>query len=456
MGSTGRVGDPLGGVNSGGGRNASSRDASRAQSAQGAHDVERPPKRRRAAAIAVGLCIAVLVGAVAVSIGFLLRGGPSSGSAAVAPTSVPGEEAAVDAEGPNLEPGAPSQPTVQVQIPATSDIAESTTNAPITSAPTTSNPTEEPIANAPSSDAPTTSNPATSAPISSTPTIAPATPNPTAFPTGRPTLEPSVKPTDPPVIVASSTIVDAFTVLEQVGHDPTSFTQGLSYGDDGTIFETTGLHGHSKVRRINPTTFEVELSIDIDAQYFGEGCAFFTDADGNGRLIHITWREQTGFIYDAATLQRLRTFQYTTTPNRGNQGWGITYDTSKQEFIVSDGTSRLFFWDRDTLVEKRSVTVARFDGTEQARLNELELIDGLVCCNIWYSDHIICVDSETGKSVREYDMSELWPADERGHSENVLNGIALGQNHVLLTGKRWDRAFKVVFPDWTTLFDSAG
>ena len=115
---------------------------------------------------------------------------------------------------------------------------------------------------------------------------------------------------------------------------------------------------------------------------------------------------------------------------------------------MSDGTSTLFFWDRNTLAEKRSVTVTRLDGTEQARLNELELIDGLVCCNIWYSDHIICVDPVTGKSMREYDLSLLWPSEERGHSENVLNGIALGKDHILLTGKRWDRSYKVVFPDW--------
>jgi len=49
-------------------------------------------------------------------------------------------------------------------------------------------------------------------------------------------------------------------------------------------------------------------------------------------------------------------------------------------------------------------------------------------------------------------MSSLWPANQRGGSENVLNGIALGKDHVLLTGKRWDRMYKVVFPDWPELF----
>ena len=179
------------------------------------------------------------------------------------------------------------------------------------------------------------------------------------------------------------------------------FRQGLSYGIDGMLYETTGLYGQSKVRRINPHTFEVEHSVDIDEKYFGEGSTFFRDLNGNGRLIHITWLEQTGFIYDSDTLQQLHEFNFTTTPP-SHEGWGITYDASNQEFIVSDGSKFLYFWDRDSLMEKRKVEVTRLDGSYQDQLNELEYMDGLVCCNIWYSDEIICVDPTTGKSVREY------------------------------------------------------
>ncbi len=207
------------------------------------------------------------------------------------------------------------------------------------------------------------------------------------------------KSTEVPVV---NTVSSNFLVLEQVNHDPTSFTQGLSYSDDGRIYETTGLYGQSKVRCINSRTYDVDLSVDVDAKYFGEGSAFFRDSHGNGRLIHITWQEQMGFIYDSETLDKISQFKYTTTPEDGNQGWGITYDPSRQEFIVSDGTQYLYFWDRDTLAEMRRVEVTRFDGYEQRQLNELEYIDGLVCCNIWHSDDIICVDPDTGKSVKEY------------------------------------------------------
>lgn len=246
---------------------------------------------------------------------------------------------------------------------------------------------------------------------------------------------------------------ETFAVLEEVKHDRSSFTQGLSYADDKTIiFQTTGINGESKVQRINPITFDVDLSVDIDSQYFGEGSAFYRDAEGNGRLIHITWQTQTGFIYDANTLTKLNEFKYTTTPPQ-NEGWGITYNPSSEEFIVSDGSKFLYFWDRDTLIEKRKVSVTRLDGRDQDQMNELEYVDGLVCCNIWYDNHIICVDPMSGKSVREYDMSSLSPENL---ALGVLNGIALGKDHVLLTGKNWDHMYKVVFPDWKTMFNVNG
>ena len=54
------------------------------------------------------------------------------------------------------------------------------------------------------------------------------------------------------------------------------------------------------------------------------------------------------------------------------------------------------------------------------------------------------------------DMSSLWPASQRPGNTNVLNGIALGNDHVLLTGKRWDRMYKIDFPDWPSLFYDGG
>ena len=198
-----------------------------------------------------------------------------------------------------------------------------------------------------------------------------------------------------------ATISTAYTVLEQDTHDSLSFTQGISYCSDGKIYETTGLYGQSKVRRINPDTFEVEKSIDTPREFFGEGSTCFIGKDGKEYLIEITWRERRGFVYEVPSLELLHSFDYTTTAP-GNQGWGITYDPKNHELIVSDGSEYLYFWDVENFEMKRRVTVTRFDGEIQDQINELEFMDGLVCYNIWHEDEIICADPWTGKSVREY------------------------------------------------------
>mmetsp|Transcript_22424 Transcript_22424/g.48766 ORF Transcript_22424/g.48766 Transcript_22424/m.48766 type:complete len:121 (+) Transcript_22424:297-659(+) len=109
--------------------------------------------------------------------------------------------------------------------------------------------------------------------------------------------------------------------MEMIPHDPTSFTQGLSYGSDGFIYETIGRRGKSKVRRINPVTYEVETEQSIPSSLLGEGSAYYTDSSGEGKIIHITWTSQRGFIYSATNIETLKEFTYTTTAP-GNDGWG--------------------------------------------------------------------------------------------------------------------------------------
>ena len=144
-----------------------------------------------------------------------------------------------------------------------------------------------------------------------------------------------------------------YQVLQVLTHDITAFTQGLTYYQ-GYLYETTGYHGQSQVRRMDPNTGQVLEAKNVDEKYFGEGVAHFIDKNDEACLIQLTWEEKTGFIYRISDLEILKTFSYETT---NGQGWGITYDETKQEFIVSDGSAWLLFWDRDTLQEKRRVQV---------------------------------------------------------------------------------------------------
>jgi glutamine cyclotransferase len=46
-------------------------------------------------------------------------------------------------------------------------------------------------------------------------------------------------------------------VVAELAHDPTAFTQGLVFDDDGSLYESTGLEGSSTVREVDPVSGEV-------------------------------------------------------------------------------------------------------------------------------------------------------------------------------------------------------
>jgi len=237
-----------------------------------------------------------------------------------------------------------------------------------------------------------------------------------------------------------ATLLDGvrFEVLETLPHDPTCFTQGLSY-NNGILYESTGLNGKSKVRRLDATTLDVIQSIDIPREYFGEGITYH-----NGNLIQITWKKKTGFVYDANDLSLLLDFPFET---ERMEGWGITHDASNNRFIVSDGSQYLHFWDDQTLEEVgERVKVWRLDGRTARAMNELEFWRGKVLANVWYEDTILVINADTGVVESEYDFSSLWPKHERKkEGADVLNGISISQDEDVLfvTGKFWKYLFKV-------------
>lgn len=136
----------------------------------------------------------------------------------------------------------------------------------------------------------------------------------------------------------------------------------------------------------------------MESKFFAEGMQVYGEA-GNEKLIQLTWKERTGFIYDASSLEMIESFTFTTTLN---EGWGISYDKHNHEFIVSDGSSTLHFWDADSLKEKRRLKVTRQNGMDADELNELEFVKGKVLANVWYEDTILVINPSTGECEKEY------------------------------------------------------
>lgn len=239
-------------------------------------------------------------------------------------------------------------------------------------------------------------------------------------------------PPSAPVPTPTSGSVPLYTyrVKAVYPHDPLAFTQGLVY-TGGILYESTGLRGHSSLRRVALETGKVLQKTTLLPMFFGEGIAVFHD-----HIYQLTWTSGTGFVYDEKTLALQREFHF------GVEGWGMTHDDTS--LIVSDGSPNLYFWDPDTLLETRRITVR--DGTKPVEnLNELEYIDGEIYANIWQQDRIARISPRTGKVLAWIDLTGLLPTSERTGKEDVLNGIAYDPDgkRLFVTGKLWPKLFQI-------------
>lgn len=193
-----------------------------------------------------------------------------------------------------------------------------------------------------------------------------------------------------------------FEIVRQLVHDPSAFLEGLTY-EGGFLYESTGLNGKSTIRKLDAYTGEIIESYPLDSKYFGEGLAI-----AHGKAYQLTYQKKTGFIYNLTDLSKpLETFQFTSTTN---EGWGFTYNQNQDEFVMSDGSDFLHFWDGQTLTEKRKVKVTRQNGKKSDQINELEFYHGRVLANIWYEDTICVINPATGIVEKEYGKPfiEVW------------------------------------------------
>jgi glutaminyl-peptide cyclotransferase len=249
--------------------------------------------------------------------------------------------------------------------------------------------------------------------------------------------------------VDTVTIGDHYVVLQVLPHDARAFTQGLTYFD-GNLWEGTGLFTQSELRRVDPNTGDILQKHKLAGKYFGEGIAHFNDENGNARIIQITWKSGVGWIYDATSFDILREFHFAT---KTMEGWGITYNKEQKEFIVSDGSSHLFFWDRDTLQEKRRIEVfaelpSKSDPNTTKKqamheLNELEWHNGAVLANVWYQDILLKIDPITGIVQHIYNFENLYK--DRADSADCFNGISVTdkEDELWVTGKQWPVMFRI-------------
>ena len=212
---------------------------------------------------------------------------------------------------------------------------------------------------------------------------------------------------------------------------------------EGVLYESSGLYHESSVRILDPITGEVKNKSMISSAEFGEGMTYY-----DGFLVQLTWKARKGHVYSANDLQKVADFTYTTSKN--DEGWGITYNPQRKEFIVTDGSNNLVMWDSEcwrsgVCTPIRIVPCVRLDGTPAMHLNEIEFWRGRVVSNVWYENALLVIHPDTGKVEKEYDMTQLFPPNLRNPEADVLNGISTSDDPdaLYVTGKKWARVFKI-------------
>jgi glutamine cyclotransferase len=227
--------------------------------------------------------------------------------------------------------------------------------------------------------------------------------------------------------------LDGYRIVHVYPHDAQAFTQGLIFYE-GYLYESTGLYGHSSLRRVELVTGKVVQQRNLQKQFFAEGITLWQD-----KIVQLTWRSQLGFVYARDNFNPLDDFTYAT------EGWGITQDGKK--LIMSDGSDKLYFLNPATF-QRIGLVQIRDEDKPVTQLNELEYVNGEVLANIWHSERIARIDPQNGIVLGWIDLSGLRAESLKYGNQpapDVLNGIAYDtqNNRLFVTGKWWTALFEI-------------
>ena len=223
-----------------------------------------------------------------------------------------------------------------------------------------------------------------------------------------------------------------YTIVNTFPHDTESFTEGLEFYRD-TLIESTGQNGKSYFRKYDYKTGKVYKQVDLEQKYFGEGITVI-----NNKIYQLTYKEKTGFIYNANTLKLEKKFSY----DKDIEGWGMTNDG--KYIYHTDGTEKI--WKMDPETQKRIDYINVYSGSTKIKsINELEWINGKIYTNVWLKDAVAVLNPENGKVEGILDLSGLRKLIKNNSMDNSLNGIAYNPKTktIFVTGKNWDKLFEI-------------
>ena len=229
-----------------------------------------------------------------------------------------------------------------------------------------------------------------------------------------------------------------YKILNTYAHDMKAYTQGFEFYRDA-LFEgtgngagnTTGIKGKSSLRKTDYKTGKVLKSIELDDQYFGEGITIL-----NNKVYQLTWRNKEGYVYNADTFKKEKTFSY------NMEGWGLTNDGSK--LYMSDGSEKIYILNPETFQVEDYISVYT-NGSKIEELNELEWVNGKIFANVYQKDAIAIINPKNGAIEAILNLNDLKNKVTKHPDIDVLNGIAYNPKTktYFVTGKNWDKTFEI-------------
>src|SRR5690606_9253246 len=138
----------------------------------------------------------------------------------------------------------------------------------------------------------------------------------------------------------------------------------------------------------------------------------------NNKIYQLTWRENTGFIYNLKTMEQTGTFVY----GQSREGWGLCHD-AENNIYKSDGTDRIWTLNSNTLAEKDYIEI--FTNTSRNNsVDELECVEGKIYANVYQQRSTAIIDPSNASVEGVIDLTELKDKVTQHPKLDVLNGIA--------------------------------
>ena len=223
-----------------------------------------------------------------------------------------------------------------------------------------------------------------------------------------------------------------YKIINTYPHDNQAYTQGLEFYRD-TLYEGTGQWGTSYLRKTDYKTGKVYKEVKLAEQIFGEGITIL-----NNSVFQLTWKSNEGYVYNADTFKKEKTFQYP----KQMEGWGLTSDG--KVLYMTDSSETIHILDPENFKELSHINVYYLDA-KVPKVNELEWIDGKIYGNVYQKDAIAIINPKTGAVEGLINLADLKNKITKLANTDVLNGIAYNPKTktIFVTGKNWDKMFEI-------------